>query len=303
MALIHLQQETLCKRSYKLLEQHNIYEWRPYPINIHFAEQLKPKDLEKNCLFPALFKIEMDTGAINYIKADTVKQCLSLITIYQDIKYHFAIYPYIYMNVKRKALLVGKEAIALIEYIQETDNKEALFNSRDTISLDLNEISEQERSAFKIISDLLLFQGGWTLEYAIDFQSSVYILSYDNGYELDDFSKSTSDLLIPQSINLLFRAYDAQRLTSSLYHNILTLGNVAQKFYLLCAYKKGMLIEPVRDSLENAEITFNGITHRISEGFFNPQNNQIRANNKLSLYEDLANQLNEYLIPTVVLTR
>ncbi|HEL8617115.1 TPA: hypothetical protein U0F12_003066, partial [Legionella pneumophila] len=161
----------ICQRKNKLLQEHNIYEWQQYNIDIKSPDILKPSDLEKNCLFPAIFKVETNTGGVDYLKIDTAKQCLAIITMYQGVKYNCSIYPYIYIDVKRKALLVGGEVIAIIEYVQNDDNQNTLFNSGNTISLDFDKVSEQELSAFKTISDLFLFQGGWTLEYAIDIQS------------------------------------------------------------------------------------------------------------------------------------
>ncbi|HAT2149398.1 TPA: hypothetical protein JBA38_12305 [Legionella pneumophila] len=295
----------ICQRKNKLLEKHNLYEWQQYNINIKSPDILKPSDLEKNCLFPVIFKVEINTGDVHYLKVDTAKQCLAIITMYQDIKYNCSIYPYIYMYVKRKALLVGGEVIAIIEYVQNDGNQNTLFNSGDTISLDFDKVSEQELSAFKTISDLFLFQGGWTLEYAIDIQSNFYIISYDNGYELDNFRSSTSDLLIPKIINKLFMAYKAQKLTSSLYKSILALENISQKFYLLYAYKRSMLIEPISNSLNDAEVSFNGITHKISNCLISPnvltQNNQISTTHQLSLYDNLSDAIKESLIPTVVI--
>lgn len=199
----------LPKDKRELLEQHNIFEWHLYDIDITNPHQLKPNDLEQCCLFPVILKIEVDTGITDYLKVDTSKQCLSLISMYKDIKYKCKIYPFIYIYVKRKVLLVGSKVVAIIEYIKENDNQEAILNSDNTVNLDYDKISEQELATFKVLSDAFLFQGGWTLEYAIDIQSNVHVLSYDNGYDLDEFKSSTSDLLIPQIINKLFKAYNA----------------------------------------------------------------------------------------------
>lgn len=297
--------DPICQRKNKLLEKHNIYEWQQYNIDIKSPDILRAGDLEKNCLFPVIFKVEINTGEVHYLKVDSAKQCLAIITMYQDIKYNCSIYPYIYIYIKRKALLVGGEVIAIIDYVQNDNNQNTLFNSGNTISTDFDKVSEQEFSAFKAISDLLLFQGGWTLEYAIDIQSNFHILSYDNGYELDNFRSSASDLLIPKIINKLFMAYKAQKLTSSLYKSILALENISQKFYLLYAYKKSMLIEPISNSLNNTEVSCNGITHKIPNCLINPnvfpQNNQISANQQLNLYDSLSDTIKENLIPTLVI--
>lgn len=68
---------------------------------------------------------------------------------------------------------------------------------------------DSQVTSFKVLSDVFLFQGGWTLEYTIKIKSNVHVLSYDNGYDLDEFKSPTSDLLLPQIINKFFKAYNA----------------------------------------------------------------------------------------------
>ncbi|HHT9841864.1 TPA: hypothetical protein ACT9I2_003064, partial [Legionella pneumophila] len=66
-----------------------------------------------------------------------------------------------------------------------------------------------------------------------------------------------------------------------------------------------MLIEPISNSLNDAEVSFNGITHKISNCLISPnvltQNNQISTTHQLSLYDNLSDAIKESLIPTVVI--
>jgi hypothetical protein len=189
----------------KLLKKYSIYQWSSYLFNISSINNLTPGDLEKVCKFPVLLNVEID-GIAKYVKVDTVKQCISLILIYQDSHVHWRLYPYIYIYIKRKVLLVASEIISIIEYQSQTSDID-LITSTQSISLDKSQISRKEYLAFRVLSKLLNKKRAWILEYLIDIKSNMYILSYQDDYPLDEFRSSSSDLLIPHIIDKLFMIY------------------------------------------------------------------------------------------------
>jgi hypothetical protein len=191
-----------------VLIKSGIRVWLPYQVNISIPDKLKPANLENNCLFPLLLKVEIEHQHEMYLKINSIQQCIAIISLYQDIQYTCSLYPYIYVDVRRKVLLVKNKVIAALEYVHE-NNGHAITDSKNLVSIDTDKISVQEHALFNTLSVELGYQGAWILEYATDIQAEFHLLSYDNGYDIDDFCSTTSDLLVPLIITNLFLAYHA----------------------------------------------------------------------------------------------
>ncbi|APF03589.1 TPA: hypothetical protein ACJ5DT_002422 [Legionella pneumophila] len=254
--------------------------------------------------FPLMISLGGDNATIS--RVETLESGLSMLTEYYDEQFPISFCPHTYVDKRRKLLLIENTIIAVLQSDPYTNCEETLYETVQYIPGNVSEITEREQQAIEFLVEKLGYNAGWMIEYFIDAENEIYIISLSHGYDLSAFMSIKAEPILIHIVSKLLEQYFNNKLQTALLNNINQLKNGHQRFNLIAAYYLDIGIEPIDGSLEIAKLTYLNRSHLVSRCAFGEkalsQTFRNKYSSKKKFQQRVLKKHPEVVIPTVYLS-